>query len=165
MGKLSVFLEFFGAEVNVSTRRIGISLFRKALDDFYDFVNIFGCSRMNGGLSDIKSLGVCPKFLYIPLGNLLNGGALLVGLVYKLIVDVGEILNEIDLIASPLKVSSEHIKNAKRAGVSDVNIVIDGGAAGINFRLPLFYRNKLLFLSGQGIENFHFKKSFLSIIS
>ena len=103
---------------------------------------------MDGGLADVESLGVCPKFLYITLGDLLNGDAFLVGFVDELIVDVGKILNKIDLIASPFEISSEHIENAKRTGISDVDVIVNGGAAGIDLGLSLFYGNKLLFFSG-----------------
>ena len=110
---------------------------------------------MNGGLSDIKTLCVDPEFLYIPLGNLLDGYALLVCLFYELIVDVGKVLNKIDLIASPLEITPQHVENAKGTGVSDVDIVVNRGAAGINLGLSLGYGDKLLFFPCQSVENFH----------
>ena len=155
MGQFSVLRELLGTEINISSRRIGIALFHKRGNNFNYFVNIFGCSGMYRSLPDIKTLGVSPKLLNIPLGNLPDGYALLICLVNKLVVNIGKILDKIYLHSPPLKISSEHVENAEGTGISYMNIVVNRGSAGIYLCLSRRYGNKLLFFPGQGVENFH----------
>ena len=80
MRKLTVFVKLFGAEINVTCRRISKALFNKSRNNADNSVDIFGGLGMNGGLTDIKSLGIGPELLDIAVGDLGNGNTLLVGL-------------------------------------------------------------------------------------
>ena len=63
-------------------------------------------------------------------------GALLVGLVDDLVVDIGKVLHKGDAVPPVLQVPPQHVKDAEGPGVADVDEVIDGGAAGVHLHLP-----------------------------
>ena len=103
----------------------------------------------------VKPISIRPKFLYIALGNFGHGGAFLVRALYKLIVNIGKILNKAYLITSPLKIAAQNVKNAKRARVAYVNVVINRRSAGVNFNLALGYRLKFILFPCQGVKYPH----------
>ena len=147
MRKLAILIKLLGAEINVALRLISVALFDKGGNNILNSVDIFGSLGMNGSLTDTKALGIGPELLNISFGYLLYGDSLFVSLFYKLIVDIGKVLNEVYVISAPLEIAAKHVENAKRTGVTDMNIVINGRSAGINFKLSFLYGNKLLLLS------------------
>ena len=156
VGQLAVFVEFLCTEINVAVRLIRKALFDKGGNKRLDSVDVFGCSWMNGGFTDIHALYVGPKFADIMLGNLGNGNPLFVGFFNKLVVNVGKVLDKIDLIATPFKVATQHVEHAKGTRISDMNKIIYGRAASVYSDLTLFNCFKLLLASGKGVIDFHY---------
>ena len=111
---------------------------------------------MDGGRTDAQTLGVGQILANIALGDLFGGDALLVCLFDDLVVDVGKVLHEGHIVAAELQVPAQGVKDADRAGVADVDKVIDGRPAGVHLDLARLQRDKFLLLSGEGVENFHF---------
>ncbi len=111
--------------------------------------------------ADPQPFRVGQIFPNIPLRNLLNGDPFFVGFVDELVVDVGEVLDKSHVIAAIFKVPAQGIKHANRAGVANMDKVIDGRAAGVHFDLARLDRDELLFLSGEGVVNFHADCSFI----
>ena len=163
MRKLSVFLEFFGAEIYVAVHGISKAFFNKRRNYADNFADILGSLGMNGCLTDIQTLCIDPEFLNVFFGDILVSHALLVGTANNLIVDIGKVLNKGDLVAHVFEIAAKNIKNAKRPCIADVDIVIHCRAAGINFEFTLVNRHKLLLFPCQSVKNFHFE-SFLSVI-
>ncbi len=64
-------------------------------------------------------------------------GALFNGFFHYFIVNIGKILNKSHLVAVEFKVTAERIENAKRTRIADMDIVINGGTAGIDFHFAL----------------------------
>jgi hypothetical protein len=62
---------------------------------------------------------------------------LLVGAVDYLVVHVGEVLGEHDLVALVDEVSTDHVEVQERARVAHVDLVVDGGTAHIHADLAL----------------------------
>ena len=97
--------------------------------------------------TDIHAFGIFPEFLDIFFGNFLEGQTFLIRPADDLIVDISEILNKIDLVASVFQIAAKNVKNTKRSGVSDMDKVIDSRTAGVNFIFTRRYRYKFLLLS------------------
>ena len=128
--------------------------------DYLDYlVDILGRLGMNGGGSEVKALCILPEFLDILLGDGFIVSPLFVGLLDNFIVNVGEILNESDLVTPVFEIPSEHVKDTDGAGVADVDIVIDRRAAGIYLYLALGDGLEFLFFSGQGVEDLQYVSS------
>ena len=160
MAQLAVVRIGFGAEVHIAVRgKVGVAGIEQLLHNADNCVHGFGRAGMHGRLADAEALRVRVVFLDIAVGNHVIGHAFLVGLVNHLVVDIGEILHELHLIAAVFKVAAQQVEHDERARVADVEIVVHGRAAGIHFDLARGDRDKLLFLTGQGVEQFH---SFIS---
>ena len=155
MRKLSVAVKILGAEIHIALRLIRIALINKGGDYIDDIVNVLGRLGMDVRLTDIEPLCIFPKFIDIFFGDLGELHALFIGSLDYFIVNIGEILNEFHLVAPVFKVAAQNVKNAKRARVSDMDIIIYGRAAGVHFDLSGRYRHKLLFLPCQCVVNFH----------
>ena len=161
VGKLAVLREFRGAKIHVALRFIGIALFDQSGDDGDDLIDILRRLRVNGRLADIHPLGVHPELLDIFLRHLGEGEALLIGAADDLIVDIRKILHKAHVVAAVFKIAAQHIEHAQRAGVADVDIVINGGAAGIDFDLTRCDRFQFFLLPGQCVINLHEKSLLL----
>ena len=110
---------------------------------------------MEGGLLDPKALGVHLIFLDVPLGHLFDGDPLFSGLFDQLVVDVGKVLHKGDLIPPVLQVTAQGVKDADGPGVSDMDVVVHGRAAGVDLHLSGLNGHKLFFLPCQGVVNLH----------
>ena len=86
---------------------------------------------------------------------LLHGSALFLSLFDELIVDVGDVGDVDDLVAAVLEVAAQGIEDDERAGVADVDIVVDGGAADVDAVLARHLRHELFLLAGQGVKDLH----------
>ena len=117
----------------------------RVLDHLLDDVDIFGRFRVDIGRSDIEARGVFFVFLDIPAADGQVIGAFLVGFVDDFVVDIGEILDVGDLIAQVLEPPAQHVERADGAGVADMDIVIDGWPAGVDFDFSRFDGGEFLF--------------------
>src|SRR5699024_2275369 len=147
MGQLAVLTEPVGAEIHVAAHSIGKALFFQLGDNGDDLVDVLGGQRMDGGRADIQTGCVLFVFLHVPAGNGQVIAVFLVGLVDVFVVDVGEVLNIGDLHAPVFQIAAQHVKHADGTGVADVDVVVYGGAAGVNFQLARCHGYKLFFLT------------------
>ena len=152
VGQLAVLGGLLRAEVDVAVvHRIRIALVDQGLDDVDDRIHGLGRAWMNGGRTDAQTLCVGEVFLDVAVGDDVVGHALLVCLFDDLIVDVGEVLYELDLIAAVLKVAAQRVEDDKRTRVADVEVVVDRRTAGVHLDLALFERDELLLGTGHRI--------------
>ena len=133
MRKLSVFLKGLGAEIYVSARLVCMTFFDKRADYVDDLLNIFGCARMYSRGSNAESAGIFKVFGNVFVGNLLNSRTLFICALYHLVVNIGEILYEFDVVASVFEVSAKHIEYDEATRISYVKEVINGRTAGVDF--------------------------------
>ena len=133
VGELAVLLKFGRAEVDIPLYLIGITLLNQGGDDGNDLINILRSAGMDSGLPDIEPLGIRPVFLNILFRHLGERDPLLVRTADDLIVHIGEVLDKVHLQPAVLQVPAQHVKNAQRARVADVDKIVDRGAAGIDF--------------------------------
>ena len=148
VGKLAVFLKLLRAEVNVAVDLVSEALFHKGIDDIENAVDVLGRLRVDGCGLYAEALGVLVVFLDIALCDFLDGHALLVGLTDHLVVHVGEVLDEGDVVAAVAEVTAEHIEYNEATRVADMEIVIYGRAAGVHADLARLYGNQLFLLLG-----------------
>ena len=87
--------------------------------------------------------------------DVLGGAALLVGALDDLIVHVGQVLGEGDLVALVHKVAADDVEGQERAAVADVNLVIDGGTADVHANLAGLDGRKFDFLVKLGVIDEH----------
>ena len=145
MRKFTVVLKLESSVINITINGISIAFVNQCFDNINDFINILSCLWMNGCILKIQAVCVCPKFFDIFFADLIKGYTLFVGSLDNFIVNICKILNEFHVISSVFKVSSENIKNAKRTGVSYMNIVINGRSARVNFNFIFINGNKIFF--------------------
>lgn len=110
---------------------------------------------MHIGRTDAQTLGILLVLGDVALSYLGNGDALFIGLLDELVIDVGEVLHELYLIAAVFQITAQHIKYADRTGIADMDVVIHGRAAGIDPDLARFQRHKFFLFTGQGIVDSH----------
>ena len=110
---------------------------------------------MHGGRANTQAFGILLVFGDVALGHFGNGDSLFVGLLDELIIDVGEVLHKSDIVAAVFQIAAQHIEYTDRAGVADVDKVIDCGAAGIDADLTRLQWHKFFLLTGQGIVDSH----------
>ena len=116
---------------------------------------------MDGRPLYVEAVGVVESLGNIFFGNFLHCGIFLVGSFYYLIVHVGEVLNVCHLISLVLKITSYRVKNNVGTRVSDMDIVIDRGAADIHFYLSGLHGHKFFLFSCKSIIDFHLLFSFI----
>ncbi len=87
--------------------------------------------------------------------DLLGRAALLVGAVDNLIVDVREVLGEGDLVAARDEPATNHVKADERAGIADVDVVVDRGAAHVHADLAGLDGLELFLFMGSAVIDTH----------
>ena len=81
--------------------------------------------------------------------------ALLVGALDDLVVDIGEVLGERDLVAARDEPASNHIEADERAGIADVDVVVDRGAAHVHANLAGLDGLELFLFMGSAVVDTH----------
>ena len=149
-------MESLGVVVHVAVvGGIGKALCLKLLDDVDDLRDVLGGLRVDGRALDAQRIGVLIVLGDEALAQFLDGDAFLVGAADHLIVDIGEVLNELDLIALVLKVAAKRVEHDERARIADVEIVVDGRAAGIDAHLARLNRDEFFLAAGLCVINLH----------
>ena len=116
---------------------------------------MLGRARMNGGRMDSQGQGVFEVLVDKAVAQFLDGDALLVGALDHLIVDVGKVLAERNVVTSVFEVAAQCIKSYERAGISQVEVVIYRRAASVELDFALLHRDEFFFHSCQRIKNLH----------
>ena len=108
MAQLAVLRERLGAEVNVAVGcNVSVAILDQALNNIDDGIHGFGRTRVYGRLFYAKTLCINEILLDIALGDGVEVHTLLVGLVDDLVVNVGKVLHELDLITAVLEVTAQ----------------------------------------------------------
>ena len=155
VGQLAILRELGGFEVNVAVDFVGVALFDEGLYDVDDDIHVLGDLGVNVRAADVEPVSVGEVFPDSVLGNLVSSLAELVRLLDYLVVNVGEVLNVEHLVSAELKVSAERVENAQRTGVADVDKVVDGRSACVDFYSAGSDGLQLLFLAGHGVVDLH----------
>ena len=153
------------AVVHIAVAFIGQTLIHQLLDHSDDLGHMLGGAGMHRGGTNAQRLGIHEVFTNVLFRNGGHGGVFLVGAADHLVVDVGEVLHKSDFVALVLKVAAQHIEHDERTGVADVEIVIHGGAAGIDAHFALMDGLEFFLLTGHAVVNLHMIHSFAKAYS
>ena len=72
-----------------------------------------------------------------------------------LVIDIGEVLGERDLVAARDEPATNHIEADERAGIADVDVVVDRGAAHIHADLAGLDGLELFLFMGSAVVDTH----------
>ena len=147
MAELAVGREALHVEIDGAVDDVGMAVVDDALDERDDLGDVLGGAGIERGALDAESIGVLVIVGYGLLGQLLYGDAVTVGPLDHLVVDVGEVLHESDFVAAELQIAAEHVENDEGTRVSDVEVVVDGGAAAVKGDFALANGDKGFFFA------------------
>ena len=153
--QLAVAVEHSRSVVYVSVNFVGVSFIDEIRNEFDNIIHGLSYLRMNCRLLDVQSRRVLEVFLDVLLGDFSRAYAFLLCSVYYLVINVGEVLNELDLVASVLEILSHGIEYYERSGVSYVKEIVHGRSADVHFDLAFLLRYELLFSSCQCVIYLH----------
>ena len=120
-------------EVDVAVAgRIGVALLDEALNHLDHRGDLARGTRANVGVEHVQAMHLLDEGVGELRGHLLRRAALLVGAVDDLVVHVGEVLGEGDLVALVGEVAADDVEGQKRAAVAHVDLVVDGGPAHVH---------------------------------
>ena len=161
VAELAVLRVALDAEVDVAVLgHIGVARVDQVLDDVQNLLDVLGGAGLDGGLFAVQTGGILEVLGLKALGDFLHGGALFLALLDELIVDVGDVGHIEDLVAAVFQIAAQGVEHDQRAGVADVDIVVNGRAADVDAVLAGHLRHELFLLAGQGVENLHKNLSF-----
>ena len=156
VAQLAVLGVALDAEVDIAVLGdIGVAALDEVFHDVEDLLDVLGSAGLDGGLFAVQTGGVLQVLGLEALGDFLHGSTLFLALLDELVVDVSDVGDIDDLVAAVLEVTAQGIEDDERAGVADVDIVVDGGAADVDAVLARHLRHELFLLAGQGVEDLH----------
>ena len=94
--------------------------------------DLLGGAGTDVGVFDAEAVHDVDKSVGARGGHLLGRHPTLVGALDDLVVDVGEVLGEGHLVAAVGKPAADDVEGEEGAGVADVDVVVDGGAAHVH---------------------------------
>ena len=154
-GQLAVAREAAHREVHVAVDRVGVAALDEPLDHLDHAGDRLGGLGALGGVLDAERAHRRDERLGVLLGDLGGGAALFVGAVDDLVVDVGDVLDEPDVVALVLEVAADHVERQERPRVADVDVVVDRRAADVHRDLAGLARDELLFGAAQRVVDAH----------
>ncbi len=162
VAQLAVAFIALDPEVHVAVLcHIRMTGLNEILDDVQDLVDVLGGAGLNSRLAAVQTLGILEVLCLKALGDLLHRGALFLALGDELVVDVGDVGNVQYLVAAVFQIAAQGVEHDQRAGVADVDEVINGGTADVDAVLARHLRHEFFFLTGQGVKDLHGRFSFV----
>ena len=144
------------AEIDIAVLgNVSVAGVDQVLDDIEDLLDVLGGAGLDGRLFAVEAGGVLEVLGLKALGHFFHGSALFLALFDELVVDIRNVGNVENLVAPVLQVAAQGVKHDQRAGIADVDIVVNGGAADIDAVLARHLRHELFFLAGQGVKDLH----------
>ncbi|MBA7605646.1 hypothetical protein ES703_12780 [subsurface metagenome] len=139
MGELAVVGVFSHPEIDAAAGGIGKTLVNQALYYFNDFWYLLGSLGVDVSSLDVEGVHILEVAIGVFLGKLGGGNTALVGAVYNLVVDVGDVLHILDLIAPEAQVTPDDVKDDVAHAVADMSIVVGGNTADVYLDLVLYW--------------------------
>ena len=162
VAQLAVLRVALDAEVDIAVLGdVGVASVDQILNDIEDLLDVLGSAGLDGGLLAVQAGGILEVLSLKALGNFLHGSALFLPLFDELIIDIGDVGHIDDLVAAVFQITAQGIEDDQRAGIADVDIIVNGRAADVDAILAGHLRDELFFLTGQGVENLHNTFSFI----
>ena len=154
VAQFAVVLELAGAVIDVPVSRIGIAFFDQLADEGDDFRDVFHHAGIQRRLFDMQRCCIFIEGRDELFGDFLRGNAHFFCGADDLVVHVGEVRNEIHVIAAVFQIAADGIESYCAARVADMDVVVDGRAADVHAHLILLDRLEFFFFARQGIVDF-----------
>ena len=134
---------------------IGMALVDQDLDHLLHGVDLAGGARADVRVEHAQAVHLLDEGLRELVGHLGGGAALLVGAVDDLVVHIGQVLGEGDLVALIGEVAADHVEGQEGAAVADMDLVVDRGAAHIHADLARLDGHELFLAMVLGVVDQH----------
>ena len=122
---MAISRKFGHFKIHVSIDLIGQPLLYQGLRQTNNIGHVFCRLGLYGGLANTQSFHVFVVGSNIFGGERLAADTLLVRTLDNLVIHVGEILDEFNLVAGGLKISSDYIEYERTTRMADMAIVVD----------------------------------------
>src|SRR5215217_1167217 len=132
---------------------VGVALLDKLLDQRDHLRDVLGGPWLYVRAVNPEKLQPIMEGVGVAAYDLLPGDTFLVGLVDNLILYVRDVLDEGDLVTPAPQIPCDHVPEQRRAGVANVNVVVDCRPADVEADLAVFA--DLDGASTQGVSNKH----------
>ena len=139
------------AEINVALDLVRMAAIDEFLDEPDHLGDLLGCARAHIGVLHVHGVHIVKEGLRIFSGNLGCAAALFVGLLDDLVINVGDIGDELHVEAAPGEVAADDVEADERTGVADVDVVVHGGTAHVHADLPVLKRLERHLLAKFGV--------------
>ena len=134
---------------------IGMALLDKRLDHGDHGANLLGGAGAHIGIEHVGGAHDADELVGKLRRDLGGRAALLVGALDDLVVDIGEVLGKRDLVTARDEPAANHIKADERAGVANVDVVVDRGAAHVHADLAGLDGLELFLFMGSAVVDTH----------
>ena len=134
---------------------VGVALLDERLDHGDHGADLFGGAGAHIGIEHVGGTHDADELVGELRRDLGSRTALLVGALDDLVVDVGEVLGERDLVAARDEPATNHVKADERAGIADVDVVVDRGAAHVHADLAGLDGLELFLFMGSAVVDTH----------
>jgi hypothetical protein len=151
VGKASVAGVRAHAEVDVAARLVGVATLDQGADVLDDRPDRLRREGLVVGSAEAQRVGVGDVALGHLGGELGARASLRARCVVDLVVDVGHVDDQLDLVALVRKEPAQQAEDDERAGVADVDAAVDRGAARVDPDPPGIARSQRLQLAAAGV--------------
>ena len=134
---------------------VGMALLDERLDHGDHGADLLGSAGAHIGIKHVGGAHDADELAGKLRRDLGGGTALLVGALDDLVVDVGEVLGKRDLVAARDEPAADHVEADERAGVTDVDVVVDCGAAHVHADLAGLDGLELFLFMGSAVVDTH----------
>ena len=134
---------------------VGVALLDEDLDHLLHRGDLLRRAGADVGVEDAEAMHLLDEGGGELLGDVGGGASLLVRAVDDLVVHVGEVLGEGDLVPLEHEVATNHVEGEERAPVADVDLVVDRGAADVHADLVGLDGPELFLAVGLGVVDLH----------
>ncbi len=138
-------------EINVAAGRVGVALVDQPLNNLKDVADVLRGARHVIDAVDIEPFEIAAIVGRDALGEFGDGGFLLGSLDDQLVVHVGDVDDERDLIVEVRQIALDGVEDDGADHVADVAGFVDGRPTYVHAHLARLDRLKLLFLAGQRV--------------
>ena len=134
---------------------VSVALLDKRLDHGDHGTDLLGGAGAHIGIEHVGGAHDADELVRELRRDLGGRSALLVGALDDLVIDIGEVLCERDLVAARDEPTADHVKADERAGIADVDVVVDRGAAHIHADLAGLDGLELFLFMGSAVVDTH----------
>ena len=141
------------AEVDVALDLVRMAAVDELLDELDHLGDLLGCARAHIRVLHVHGVHVVKEGLRILGGHLGCAATLFVSLLDDLVIDIGDVGDELHLEAAPGEVAADDVEADEGARVADMDVVVHGGTAHVHADLPVLERLERHLLTKFGVVN------------